>query len=359
MKHQHFEALRPLCPVCLSAEHENALQIARVISEEHGQIVEGVLHCTRRACQREYPILDGIPLILAELRAYVASNMVTLIRRRDLSGCIESILGDCCGPGSILETINQHLASYTWDHYGDLDPQEPPRSTEGSVLELQDAALRSVTEIVDGPLIDLGCSVGRTTFALAERYDRLTLGVDLNFSMLGLASRALRHKTVAYPRRRVGIAYDHREFPVELSGSEHVDFWICDAAALPFSAETYSLACLLNLLDCVSSPHGLLHSTRRVLRDGGQAVVSCPYDWSPGATPVEAWLGGHSQRGPGQGASEPVLRSLLDGSHPNSIPGFTLLNELDNLPWRVRLHDRSTMEYRVHVAIAQAVNASV
>ena len=42
----------------------------------------------------------------------------------------------------------------------------------------------------------------------------------------------------------------------------------------------------------------------------GGLVLTTPYDWSA-AVPVDAWLGGHSQRGPHQGSSEPILRGLL------------------------------------------------
>ena len=80
------------------------------------------------------------------------------------------------------------------------------------------------------------------------------LGIDLNFAMLRLASEVLRTGRVSYPRRRVGVVYDRREFPARFANAESVDFWACDAAALPFPAGTFSLAVNMNVLDCVSSP---------------------------------------------------------------------------------------------------------
>jgi hypothetical protein len=84
-----------------------------------------------------------------------------------------------------------------------------------------------------------------------------------------------------------------------------------------------------------------------VLRPGGTAIIATPYDWSPSATAVEQWLGGHSQRGAQRGASEPVLRRLL------SEAGLEIVSEQPSIPWRLRLHDRSTMEYSVHVVVAK------
>jgi SAM-dependent methyltransferase len=151
----------------------------------------------------------------------------------------------------------------------------------------------------------------------------------------------------------VGLVYERREFPARFANRENVDFWACDATALPFPAGTFSLAVNMNLLDCVCAPRELLVTLARVLKAGGKAVLTCPYDWSTDATPLEAWLGGHSQRSPLAGASEAVLRALLTpGAHPSSIKGLELFAEREDLPWRVRLHERSTMTYKVHLVVA-------
>jgi len=159
---------------------------------------------------------------------------------------------------------------------------------------------------------------------------------------------------VRYPRRRVGLVYDRREFPVSFPGAERVDFWACNALALPFVDGAFSGATCLNLLDCVADPRGLLAELARVLRDDARAVIASPYDWSPNATAVEGWIGGHSQRAPSAGASDAILRSLLTpGAHPSPIEGLELAGERDGVPWSVRVHDRSTMTYRVHMVAAR------
>jgi SAM-dependent methyltransferase len=137
---------------------------------------------------------------------------------------------------------------------------------------------------------------------------------------------------------------------------ENVDFWACDATALPFPMGTFSLAVGMNVLDCAQVPRELLASVGQVLRARGKAVLTCPYDWSSSATPLEAWLGGHSQRSPMTGSCEAVLRALLTpGGHPGSINTLRLIAERDNLPWHVRLHDRSVMTYREHLVVAEKV----
>lgn len=330
------------------------MRIAQIAREEGGHVIEGVLHCQNANCLREFPIIDGIPIIVANIRQYIADNILSIYGRRDLGEIIESILGDCSGPGSAFDYARHLLSSYAWDHYAEFDPQEfiaEPRP--GSMLRTMKIGLEMAEPVPAGPIIDVGCAVGRASFALAERGAELILGVDLNFPMLRMASEILRHGTARYPRRRVGVVYDRREFPVQFAHQENVDFWACDVTALPFPAGTFSMAVSMNVLDSVSSPHEMLLSIARILKPAGKLVLSCPYDWSSGATPLEAWVGGHSQRSPAAGSSEALLRNLLTpGAHGSSINDLILTAEKNQIPWHVRLHERSAMTYSSHVLVA-------
>jgi SAM-dependent methyltransferase len=362
VKYRHFEAFRPVCPVCRDSESQTAfpLRLASVLRTRGETVLEGTLHCTNPACLREYPIIDGIPIIVPAIRSYVSENLLAILSRTDLTEPIESLLGDCCGPGSPFDTIRQQISSYAWDHYGGLDPAEAyGQPGPGATARLLTSGLQALGEKHSGPVLDVGCSVGGSTFALAQATNELVLGVDLNFAMLRIAAEVLHHEVVRYARRRVGVVYDRREFPASFKKRDAVDFWACDASALPLEDGLLGLSVSLNLLDSIRSPVDHLRTLARTLAPGGKALIGCPYDWSTSVTPLEAWLGGHSQRGPAAGASEPVLRSLLaDGAHPGSIPGLAVIAELDGLPWHVRLHDRSTMVYQIHLVAAESTAAS-
>jgi SAM-dependent methyltransferase/uncharacterized protein YbaR (Trm112 family) len=358
----HFEALRPHCPVCRKGRGElQGLSLATVIRREGDVILEGVLACSSSACQREYPVLDGIPIILAGLRGFLSENVLQVMMRSDLSDALESILGDCTGPGSAFNTVRQQLSCYAWDHYGADDPDEPNEEPRpGAAVRALGAGLELAGACPDGPLVDLGCSVGGTTFALAERTGRLVVGIDLNLAMLRLASTALLRGVVKYPRRCGGVVYDKRCFPIAYASSEMVDFWACDVAALPFGDGFFGAATLLNVLDCVQDPRSMLVEAGRVLVPDGKLIVTSPYDWSGAATPIETWIGGHSQRSPLHGDSAAALRALLTpGVHPAAIDGLALEAELDDVPWHVRLHDRSSVSYRLHVVTARKAAPTV
>lgn len=358
MRRQHFESLQPVCPRCrVSARRVSPLAIGHVERESTAGIVEGVLHCTSAECQLEYPILDGAPLLVPDIRRYVSDHLPTLLARTDLSGRTESLIGDCVGPATYHDATRQHLSTYTWDHYGDLDPDEGASDElrPGSIVRCLERGLAMVQGEIDGPILDIGCAAGRTSFELARRFETPVLGIDINFSLLGVARRVLEQGTVQYPRRRVGIVYDRRELQVDTEGSEHVDFWVCDALAMPFRDATFGMVTALNVLDCLTAPSAMLGSVRDVMRPGSPALLSTPYDWSTNVTPLESWIGGHSQRGPGAGASEPLLRALLtEGAHPQSVPGLEIIGEDEDVPWQTRLHDRSSVSYRAHLLAVEA-----
>jgi SAM-dependent methyltransferase len=357
LRRRHFDVLRPVCPVCrdLQSDQGFPLTIGTVCRERGDTILEGILLCTNPTCQREYPIIDGIPLIVPAIRSYVAEQLHAMLARADLSEPIESLIGDCCGPGSAHDTVRQQVSSYVWDHYGDLDPQECEDGAHpASVVRLLARGLAAAGERPAGPNLDLGCGAGRTSFELARACSDLVLGVDLNFALLRVAAGVLNEGRVRYGRRRLGVVYDRREFAASFPNPDLVDFWGCDATALPLPGATFGLAVSLNLLDSIQSPADHLKAIGRALVAGGKAVIACPYDWCAAATPIEGWLGGHSQRGLHRGDSEPVLRTLLDPGGPWVIEGLVLAAELDGLPWQVRLHSRSTMEYRVHLIVVEA-----
>ncbi len=359
MKFRHFEELSPVCPVCRVERgiQDSQLVLGAVTLRTDTTVQEGTLLCPRNECQREFPVIDGIPLIIPHIRAWISANISQVQAREDLSPLTESMLIDCCGPGSMFETTRQHVSSYAWDHYADFDSEETVREPRpGLIVRLLDQCLKIGRPLQGGPVLDIGCGAGRTAFALAERTSALVLGVDLNYAMLKVAARVLSEGIVRYPRRRVGIVYDRREFPVHFDQSDNVDFWACDANSLPFRDGQFGATVGLNVLDCAHSPLTFLQSVARVTAGGGQVILACPYDWSAAATPVEHWLGGHSQRSDFRGASEPVLKALLSPEHHSgSVPRLKFSAEADNLPWHVRLHDRSTMKYSVHAVAADVM----
>ena len=352
MRLAHFETLRPVCPACRKAGRgDHRLDLAVDGARQADTVPSGRLLCPQ--CRLEFPIIDGFPFLVPDPRSFIAQQLTYVLMRDTLPAEVESLVGDAAGPGSAFDSLRQHQSSYGWDHYGDLDPDEPDPSLPGSALRCLNAGLRALDQPLAGAALDAGCAAGRSSFALADAVDGLVLGIDLNLPLLRVAARVLREGIAAYPRRRIGLVYDRRTFPVSFAAAERVDFWVADALALPFAAGGFGGVAALNLLDCLSAPRDALIEFGHALSPSGRAILTTPYDWSSAATPPEAWIGGHSQRGPHAGAAEPLLRRLLSEEEGGRL-GLRLVAEEADLPWHVRLHDRALMQYRVHLVVAGA-----
>src|SRR4051794_9283389 len=338
--------------------------------------MEGVLLCPERLCRREHPIVDGIPVLVVDLVSWAAHQLPAVLRRDDLSPFTESLLGDAAGPGSAHDRERSNLSGYGRGHWGDLDPDDP-LPAEASFAALGDTALGLLDAPPRGVWLDAGGAVGpgppelppptgqpppggrwpdgggaagRGTLGLARRTGQPTAGVDLSFAMLRVAERVRRTGVAAFPQRRVGIAYDARALPVPDVPGEHLGFWCADVDALPFAAGTFAGALSLNVLDCVRSPLGHLLELGRVLAPGAPALLTTPYDWSVAATPVEGWIGGHSQRGEAQGSSADELRRILSADAAAGVDtGLVIADERDGVPWQVYGNERSSTEYSLHL----------
>ncbi len=342
-----FEELAPVCPRCLhGGGAEWPVRIAEAAESRDGRLWHGILHCSNSACWMEFPVIDGVPVLVADPAAFLQNARVQVLARDALPGGVESLVGDALGPGGEVDTTRQHLSIYADAHYADWAGGDVPDivGTLGAGLE----ALGALERPAEGPAIDLGGATGRGGWELAARGLGPVLVGDLNVSFLRFAQRLALEGAATYGRRRVGLVYD----PVTVTlpagadgrlGGGRLDFWAVDAMALPFRAGAFRLATAINLVDSISGPTEAVAETARVLAPGGGAVFATPHDWTPTAAEPARWMGGHSQRGPNGGAAEPVLAATL------ARHGLRPVAERSGLPWRLRLHARAVMHYDLHM----------
>lgn len=343
MKLPHFTALSPVCPSCRGDGPGAPLRLAEVWRSTAEDVIEGVLHCTNLTCQREHPIVDGVAMIVPDLRSLLGAEGLSILLREDLSDPLASLLGDALGPTSALDRERQRESVYVashWDHDG----------RAGGAASVMKAALEAMgSPGVAGPSLELGAGPGRGALTLAEQGEGLVLGVDLDFRALRTGLRLLRTGQASYLRRKVGLVYARRPLTLDTPAADRVDLWMADVLALPFAPGSFARIAAMNLLDSCASPWGLLHAIASALRPGGLGAVASPYDWASSATVPGAWLGGHSQRSVDAGRSEPALRACLTPGSARSVPGLRLLAEVDDVPWRLSMHERSAVEYRLHM----------
>lgn len=342
------------CPFCATG----GISIARLFESRYNRPLHALLQCANAACSAELPLIDGLPVLMPDPRRFIAENAANLLRRSDCPAELETLIGECAGPGLWPDAITSQLSSYCWGHYGDLDPDQaafPGPAHQGLPhlirTLLSDAA--SLGQLPDGPVLDLGCAVGGGTLTLASTLERRTIGIDINIPMLRLAHNAIASGTLTYPLRRNGLLYTQRTCPLPAAALHLASFMLADASQLPFPDASAALIIAFNTLDSTASPLALLAEAQRVLKPGGRLILTCPFDWSGAVTPPEAWLGGHSPRSTLAGDPAKTLRAVLTpGAHQSSLDHFSINSTRDDLTWSVRHHDRSTTAYTLHTLIA-------
>lgn len=312
------------CPVCASPE-----------------ITEGPEQFSCAACGQSFPVLDGIPLLLADLPRYLNEAAAYWLMRDDLSEGQEDALGGLLPPGSYFDVARQHLSSYARDHYGAHDPEDTDAPEPGGAERLLKAGLAAIGP-VEGPALDIGCSTGGNVLALAEQGLAPVIGMDMSAPLIRMAARTAVSGLAQYGRRRAGTAYHRRSVPIPHKNRGAARFVLGDALNAPFAAQSFGLITAINVLDCVADPARLVSEMTRLLKPGGWLIAATPFDWSPNATPAEAWAGDRVAIG-----SESNLSGLL------SREAELVVRSLPDQKWQVRLHNRATVLYSVAFAVAQ------
>lgn len=346
MRPQTFEALAPVCPRCLHSDGTEApLKLAAAYDTRQGMVWQGMVHCGNSDCWMEFPIIDGVPVLVPDPKSFLQNARHQILLREDLDTDLTSLITDALGQGSEFETTQQHLGLYASTHYADLVPGAEGTAQIPAIL---DAGWSAMEPAAEGPAIDIGTSVGRGAWEVAARRAGPVLGADLNFAMLRMAQTMMLEGRVSFPLRRIGMVYDATE--AELSdalASDRVDFWALDALALPFRAGQFAAATAVNVIDCISGPTNMIAEAARVLASGARALFTTPYDWSATVTDPVGWMGGHSQRGATGGDAEPVLTATLANYGLNPVA------EAHDVPWHLRVHARSVMQYALHMVVCE------
>ncbi len=228
------------------------------------------------------------------------------------------------------------LAENLMLHYGSADEAMPysfgPKAAVGFPQQIATLTLETALRlgIEMGRVLDVGCSVGGSTFALAQGFQSVS-GIDLSATFIEAAETLRREGQLTYRRREEGenTSVAEARLPADLDRSR-VTFRRADACALPPELVGFDAVLAANLLCRLASPRaflGRLCGVRGLVRRGGLLVLATPFTWDERFTPRDAWLGGHDGE-----SSFTALQAELDKD-------FELLETRD-MPFLIREHVR-------------------
>lgn len=339
-----------VCPACRQLTERGrelwTLALAEVYAEapDGREVLEGSLLCGNGACQRRYPIVDGIPILVpnpSELFASQAAAMAMPLHPETLGLLVGQGTDD-----APLARLLEHLSIYLDAHWGDRS-QPPPDGPGSGPGNAQGGArlFSAVAARADQPVrraVELGCSVGRGLLSLRGGSE-LTVGVDLHFGALRVARRILGGEPLSYARRKVGRHYETAYLP-PLDPARSPLALICgDALDPPLAPHGFERVVALNMLDSVRSPPQLLSVVDGLCAPGGELLLASPYSWQSGVVEESGRIGG--------AVPEAALRQLLELGSGLEAP-YAIESEQE-LPWHLRRDARSAHSYLVHTLLAR------
>ncbi|KAL3905288.1 MAG: hypothetical protein SGILL_009738, partial [Bacillariaceae sp.] len=158
-------------------------------------------------------------------------------------------------------------------------------------------------ERTNNQALDMGCSVGGSSFELAKSFDRVD-AFDFSESFVDAAKHMQTGKeSMSFKIPVEAELFDEvqatREPGVTQGIANKVNFFVGDACKLPEMASegkisTYDGIVMANLLCRLPDPMACLNSLNGVMNKGGVVVMVTPFSWLTEFTPRGKWLGGFS-----------------------------------------------------------------
>ncbi len=236
------------------------------------------------------------------------------------------------------------LREYLLFHYG---AREEVLSLGLGPVEGLDFAVRTVSELIDvtdpgfardGSALDLGCAVGRSSFELARHFPTV-VGMDLSPNFVQAARKIGEEGSLDYsfPRQGEVSVPAIARIPDGIDAAR-VSFRVGDACSLPQDLGDFDLVHAANLLCRLPSPMDFLDELPRLVRPGGQLLLTTPFTWLEEFTTKDQWIGGRTDAADSNSALEAVLGK-------NFSPEKTI-----DIPFLLREHERK-FQYGISLGV--------
>lgn len=172
--------------------------------------------------------------------------------------------------------------------------------------------------------LDLGCSVGRSTFELAKIFDEV-VGIDFSANFINVGVKLKIYDSLIYKVKKEGDIFEEKSVSLKSLGleqiKEKVTFMQGDACNLKDIYTDFDLVFCSNLIDRLYYPQKFLDDIPFRINKNGLLVLLSPYTWMEDYTPKENWLGGYIK----DNKEVKTLDTLKD----NLLGDFELLETID------------------------------
>ena len=303
---------------CVNNSCKNKRLILESFREAGDECVEGFLSCN--TCNSQFPIIQGVPIVLQNFHDYARQRIMTygkwIINSKSskLKDFLRSVGTKIHFPTSndLYEENNHLYKAYLYNHHHyhfddrllslfkrKIEPDHVYRMLGKRNLNLKGIGL------------DIGCSIGSSTFELAKRLP-FVFGVDLSFSFI-LEARKIMHD----------------------KKNKNVEFIVSDAINLPFESSFFQSIIALNLVDRVN-PNKVIVSINRCIKDNGKLILIDPYHFVDENNDHEF--------------DSIQIRKIIEKF------GYKISSNESYIPWIVKMNERSYLFYFVDFIVANRVH---
>ncbi len=229
----------------------------------------------------------------------------------------------------------QVLSQYLLFHYGKPEEVLPydfgPHNALNYPVNSVNNGMTGIGSVRVSRALDLGCSVGRSTFELAN-YANEVIGVDYSKAFIGAASDILEEGELVYDYQIEGdITQRATACRPDCAAQANITFETGDAMNLRDDIGSFELVHMANLIDRLDNPEACLQRLPHLVEPGGVLIIASPYSWLEEFTPKQRWIGGILEQ------NRPV--HTLEGLERHLSPDFQLEFTADQ-PFLIRLHAR-------------------
>lgn len=245
---------------------------------------------------------------------------------------------------NVYETDEQ-ISQYCEFHYGDeyYGVKNFPKTS----VELLKPYFESINQ---KKALDLGCSVGRSSFELAKYFDEV-LGIDFSANFINVGVKLKKYDSLTFKVTTEGDLFDEKTISLKEFGleeiKEKVTFMQGDACNLKDIYTGYDLIFCSNLIDRLYYPQKFLDDIPNRVNKNGLLVLLSPYTWLEEYTPKENWLGGFLR--------DNKEVKTLDTLKENLEAKFELIDTID-VPFVIKETNRKFQHTLSQMSIWKKVN---
>ncbi|KFL34065.1 MULTISPECIES: 5-histidylcysteine sulfoxide synthase [unclassified Sulfurospirillum] len=194
--------------------------------------------------------------------------------------------------------------------------------------------------------LEIGCGVGRGTFALARHF-AMVHGIEFTARVVRLATNFKESGKLKYALKEEGelalfIEKNLSDFDI-VPKIQKVEFWQADPHNMKPYFDGYDLILANDILDTLYDPALFLEKIKERLNPQGFLVIASSYDWDEAKTPRAKWLGGIKKNG--------EKYSTFDALNEHLSPFFDL--HVTPVEMRLSTHESARKEVvkSLHVSV--------